>query len=41
MRVRLEGTAQEITLEGPLLGRGGETKLGTEKTILHPHPAAI
>ncbi len=27
MRVRLEGNAQEITLEGPLLGRGGEASV--------------
>lgn len=27
MRVRLEGKAQEITLEGPLLGRGGEASI--------------
>jgi DNA-binding helix-hairpin-helix protein with protein kinase domain len=27
MRVRLEGTAQEITLEGPPLGRGGEASI--------------
>jgi DNA-binding helix-hairpin-helix protein with protein kinase domain len=27
MRVRLEGNAQEITLEGPLLGRGGEASI--------------
>ena len=27
MRVRLEGKAQEITLEGSLLGRGGEASI--------------